>query len=156
MSNNPQWNSFQSHILNSSDASLLRYKSLSIASKNVPSPGNHFSMQSNNNMYNYPMQQSKRPNSLFNADNHFSTPKFDSMSYEKSPIENFPPIGVFNADLFNEKTNNIMPVNSNRSHFGISCGDTTNNQGTRETGIIEKLLVSFCLGINFIRFTSLY
>ncbi len=139
---NPQWNSFQSHLLNSSDTSILRYKSsLSMPSKNLPATGSAYGMQSASmSSYNFPSVQAKRPNGLLsNTDNGYATNKFDSVSYDKSPIGNFPPIGVFSADLFNEKTN--VGMNSNRNPFNMSSGDTSNNQGTRETGIIEKLLV---------------
>lgn len=145
MSNNPQWSSFQSNIFNSSsDTSLLRsYKPLSIPSKNVSPAGSHFSMQSNNMpSYNFQTSQVKRPTGLFNnPENSFSASKFDSLSYDKSPIGNFPPIGVFGAELFNDKANSSS-MNSNRNHYNMQAGDTSNNQGTRETGIIEKLLVS--------------
>lgn len=152
MSNNPQWNSFQSHLLNSADTSVMRYKSLSIPSKNVSPPGTHYGMQSNNmSQYNFPSAQVKRPNGLFGGmdPNTFSVGKLDPMSFDKSsPIGNFPPIGVFSTEMFNEKTT-ISPVNSNRNNF-MSSGDTSNNQGTRETGIIEKLLVSISSAVDML------
>ncbi|XP_065221818.1 cold shock domain-containing protein E1 isoform X1 [Planococcus citri] len=144
MSNNPQWNSFQSHLLNSD--TFLRYKSLSIPSKNVPSPANHYSMQSSSvTPYNFQnnMQQNKRPtNGIFNSnENNFNSSKFDT--FDKSSMNNFPPIGVFTPELYNGKSTSNATTNSTRNHFNMSGGDTGNNQGTRETGIIEKLLHSY-------------
>lgn len=139
MSNNPNWNSFQSHLLNADN--FLRYKSLSIPSKNVPSAANHYTMQSSGMSTYFQNSQPKRPNGIFNSnDNTFNASKFDTFD-KSSSIGNFPPIGVFSTELYNGKaTNNVS--NTNRNHFNMSSGDATNNQGTRETGIIEKLLVS--------------
>lgn len=144
MSNNPQWNSFQSHLLNS-DTSVLQYKPLSMASKNLSPTSTHFAMQSSNmSLYNIPSNSVKRSSGLFGGmdSSTFSVNKLDSISSldKTMPIGNFPPIGVFNADMFNEKIN-MNSVNANRNF--MSSGDPGGNQGTRETGIIEKLLHSY-------------
>jgi hypothetical protein len=141
MSNNSQWNSFQTPALNS-DVRLYQYQTL-FAKKNLPRPTPHLGSPASNMLpFSYSSSQPKRPNGLFGEmeSNTFSVGKLDPISsFDKSsPIGNFPPIGVFNADMFNEKSNSS--VNSNRNNF--MSGDTSNNQGTRETGIIEKLLVS--------------
>ena len=142
MSNNSQWNSFQSPSLNS-DLRLYQYQSL-FAQKNEPArSAPHMSTQSNNMMpFNYPSSQTKRSNGLFSDmdNNTFSVGNLDPISYdEPTPIGNFPPIDVFNADMVNEKSTNS--VNSTRNTF--MSNDMSNNQGTLETGIIEKLLVSY-------------
>lgn len=145
MSNNPQWNSFQLYLQNSDN--FLKNKSLSMPTKNVASPANHFSMQSSSmSFYNFPNSQAKRPNGIFNGNenNNFNASKFDT--FDKSSIGNFPPIGVFSTDMYNGKsTNNTNNSNSNRNQYSMSSSDSANNQGTRETGIIEKLLVSYAI-----------
>lgn len=60
---------------------------------------------------------------------------------------------LYNGDSLQSPSNNTFNAsnNSNNSSYNDS---SLNNQGTRETGIIEKLLVSY-LGIIIMRFSNL-
>lgn len=71
--------------------------------------------------------------------------------YSSGNNSRFPPIGTFtgaeanemyNGDNHSSSTLNNSFNNSTNSNSNSSYNDSTGNQGTRETGIIEKLLVS--------------
>lgn len=149
MSNNSQWNLFQSTMLNGSDSSsMINFKTLSAltnlnnysssrssnhsppsyntqSSQNFPMPSQYQSSQfhqkesSMNNMYNNGIQSSNFD--VFSSDN-------------TAPVSRYPPAG---NDIFGNDTANAS--SSNNSNF--SNDSFGNNQGVRETGIIEKLLV---------------
>lgn len=149
MSNNSQWNLFQSTMLNGSDSSMLNYKTLS-ALTNL----NNFSSSRSSNhsppsynsqsSQNYPMpsqyqssqfqQKESSMSNMFN--NGIQSSNFDVFSSDNTaPVSRYPPVG---NDIFGNETTTAS--SSNNSNF--SNESFGNNQGVRETGIIEKLLVS--------------
>lgn len=156
MSSNPQWKSFQPPIMNS-DTSILDFtKSLTI--QNNMSPSSNFRNPSNGSGYNSSSNHFHSvPNMKDMSNNVFSSSSggnyssnFNSYSTNNS---RFPPIGTFtgaeSGDMYNGETISSSPVVN--SPFNTSSTNNTNssyndsnvsNQGTRETGIIEKLLVS--------------
>lgn len=150
MSNNSQWNHlFQSTILNGSDSSMLNFKTISALTNlnNYPtsrssnhSPPNYNSQSSQN----FPMpsqyqssqfhQKESSMNNMFN--NGLQSSTFDVFSADNTaPVSRYPPAG---NDIFGHDT--ATASSSNNSNF--SNESFGNNQGVRETGIIEKLLVS--------------
>lgn len=152
MSNNSQWNLFQSTMLNGSDSSMFNFKTLSALTNlnnfsssrsSNHSPPNYNSQSSQN----FPMpsqyqssqfhQKESSMNNMFN--NGLQSSNFDVFSSDNTaPVSRYPPAGndIFGHDTANASSSN----NSNLSNESFG-----NNQGVRETGIIEKLLVSpFC------------
>nr|CAD7399848.1 unnamed protein product [Timema poppensis] len=159
MSNNPQWKSFQSPAMNS-DSAILDYKPLTITSNSTATPnfhnlsnGTHFN--SGNNHYQDLQSSPKEiPNNLYSSkassSNSYS-PQYDSYSSSNNSRSGGRfPIGTFtgnegSSNIYNGDTMSSPPVsNSNNSTNNSSYNDSSqNNQGTRETGIIEKLLHSY-------------
>nr|CAI5834800.1 unnamed protein product [Callosobruchus analis] len=150
MSTNPQWKSFQPPPDNiNQDASIMEFKSLTSNGK-TPSQQQHFSavaaVAAYNNSRSFPALneksasqglysgvQSQPPNGLYGSSSatHTST--------------RFPPVGTFAVDANNAYNSG----GDGGQMFSCSNGngasyDSSNsaNLGTRETGIIEKLLVS--------------
>nr|CAD7424846.1 unnamed protein product [Timema monikensis] len=156
MSNNPQWKSFQSPAMNS-DSAILDYKPLTITSNSTATPnfhnlsnGTHFN--SGNNHYQDLQSSPKEiPNNLYSSkassSNSYS-PQYDSYSSSNNSRSGGRfPIGTFtgnegSSNIYNGDTMSSPPVsNANNSTNNSSYNDSSqNNQGTRETGIIEKLL----------------
>nr|CAD7569383.1 unnamed protein product [Timema californicum] len=159
MSNNPQWKSFQSPAMNS-DSAILDYKPLTITSNSTATPnfhnlsnGTHFN--SGNNHYQDLQSSPKEiPNNLYSSkassSNSYS-PQYDSYSSSNNSRSGGRfPIGTFtgnegSSNIYNGDTMSSPPVsNANNSTNNSSYNDSSqNNQGTRETGIIEKLLHSY-------------
>nr|CAI5834801.1 unnamed protein product [Callosobruchus analis] len=151
MSTNPQWKSFQPPPDNiNQDASIMEFKSLTSNGK-TPSQQQHFSavaaVAAYNNSRSFPALneksasqglysgvQSQPPNGLYGSSSatHTST--------------RFPPVGTFAVDANNAYNSG----GDGGQMFSCSNGngasyDSSNsaNLGTRETGIIEKLLHSY-------------
>lgn len=134
MSNDPQWKTFQPPIMNS-DPAILEYKSMAIPSPKAIS-GNH---QTN----------SYRNGTNYNNSDYMDSPpacgKNSTMFNNYSGAQTSPrngtsrqfPIGTFTG-LEGTVNYSGEPVSNNSSYQS----DQSANQGTRETGIIEKLLVS--------------
>lgn len=149
MSNNSQWNLFQPTMLNGNDSSMLNFKTLSALTNlnnysssrsSNHSPPNYNSQSSQN----FPMpsqyqssqfhQKESSMNNMFN--NGIQSSTFDVFSSDNTaPVSRYPPAG---NDIFGHDT--ATASSSNNSNF--SNESFGNSQGVRETGIIEKLLVS--------------
>lgn len=149
MSNNSQWNLFQSTMLNGNDSSVLNFKTLSSLTNlnnfsssrsSNHSPPNYNSQSSQN----FPMpsqyqssqfhQKESSINNMFN-NGGLQSSTFDVFSSDNTaPVSRYPPTG---NDIFGHDT--ATASSSNNSNF--SNESFGNNQGVRETGIIEKLLV---------------
>nr|CAD7458593.1 unnamed protein product [Timema tahoe] len=154
-----KWKSFQSPAMNS-DSAILDYKPLTITSNSTATPnfhnlsnGTHFN--SGNNHYQDLQSSPKEiPNNLYSSkassSNSYS-PQYDSYSSSNNSRGGGRfPIGTFtgnegSSNIYNGDTMSSPTVsNANNSTNNSSYNDSSqNNQGTRETGIIEKLLHSY-------------
>lgn len=133
MSSDPQWKTFQPPIMNS-DPAILDYKSMSISSPKVIS-GTH---QSNTyrNGTNYSGDYMDSPPA---CEKNSST--FNNYSAAQTSPRNGTarfPIGTFTG-MEGGVNYAGEPVVTNNSYQ-----TDQSNQGPRETGIIEKLLVTVC------------
>lgn len=137
MSNNPQWKNFQSPIMNT-DPAILDYKSMSIPSPKIMGGSNHH--QSSNNYRN--------GTSNFGGDFMDSPPAKTmgtfgtfSSSAQTSPRNGTATFPIGNFSTFDANTNySAEPVMTSNAP-SYQPNEQTGNQGPRETGIIEKLLV---------------
>lgn len=148
MSNNSQWNLFQSTMLNGNESSMLNFKTLSAltnlnnfsSSRTTNRSPPSYNSQSNQN---FPIpsqfqssqfhQKDSSLNNMFS--NGIQSSNFDVFSSDNTaPVSRYPSGG---NDLFSHDT--ATASSSNNSNF--SSESFGNNQGVRETGIIEKLLV---------------
>lgn len=148
MSNNPQWKSFQPPAMNSDSSILDLAKSLTLQNNAPPSsnyrnPANGSGFNSSNNFH--PVSNIK--NNLSN--NVFSNTSSNFSNYNAYPTNNsrFPQIGTFSSDSTDMYGGDNPPVNNSYNSSSNNSNSTyndssLNNQGTRETGIIEKLLVN--------------
>lgn len=130
MSNNPQWKTFQPPIMNS-DPAILDYKSMAIPTKKVVGGS-----QQSANTY--------RNGTNFNTGDHFimdSPPESEMFPGSVTSPRN-------GATRFTSRTSMEgavtgytaeAPTTTNNSS---TYQDQSNNQGPREAGIIEKLLVN--------------
>lgn len=128
MSNDPQWKTFQPPILNS-DPAILDYKSMSIP-KVVPH-------QSATNAYRNGTPYGAdhfmdSPPRCIKSSNNFGYNYQQQNSPRNGSTDKFPPIGTFTG------LEATMGITGDQQ-------DQSANQGTRETGIIEKLLVYYFL-----------
>ena len=156
MSSNPQWKSFQPPSMNS-DTSILDFKSLTIPNNSATSnfhSSNGMNFNSSSNHYQAaPSAPKDSSNSVYTSkatsSSHYSNYNSYSSTNNARGGGRFP-IGTFTG---NEGSNNMYngdnigspPVNSTGSSNNTSSSyndSALGNQGTRETGIIEKLLVS--------------
>lgn len=149
MSNNPQWKSFQPPTMNS-DSSILDFtKPLTIqnntSASNFRNPSNGPGFNGSNNFH----PGSNIKNNL--SSNVFSNTSSSNYSnYNAYPPNNsrFPQISTFTSEASevfggdNLSVNNTFNSSSNNSNSSYN-DSSLNNQGTRETGIIEKLLHSY-------------
>lgn len=140
MSNDSQWKTFQPPIMNT-DPAILDYKSMSIPSKMaLSSPHQGSTYRNGSNPYNGDNFMDSPPRK---GSNNFGCNYQDS-SPRNGASDKFPPIGTFN--LLEGSFGSGEPA-GNQSYQQEQLA----NQGTRETGIIEKLLVSFCRETLFLR-----
>lgn len=137
MSNNPQWKTFQPPIMNS-DPAILDYRSMAIPSPKVIT-GSH---QSATNIYrngtNYSGDHYMTDSPPRNGKTTIHYTGYTNTQTSRNEATRFP-FGTFtgmegNAGYTEE------PATNNSSYQ-----DQSTNQGTRETGIIEKLLVKILL-----------
>lgn len=135
MSNNPQWKTFQPPIMNS-DPAILDYRSMAIPSPKVIT-GSH---QSATNIYrngtNYSGDHYMTDSPPRNGKTTIHYTGYTNTQTSRNEATRFP-FGTFtgmegNAGYTEE------PATNNSSYQ-----DQSTNQGTRETGIIEKLLHSY-------------
>lgn len=137
MSNNPQWKSFQPPIMNS-DPAILDYKSVAIPSPKVITG----SRQSTTNIYrngtNYSSDHYMTDSPPGNSKNNIHYASYTNTQTSRNEVSRFP-FGTFTGMEGN--TGYTEEPSTNNSTYQ----DQTANQGTRETGIIEKLLVRILL-----------
>ncbi|XP_069686488.1 RNA-binding protein Unr isoform X2 [Periplaneta americana] len=159
MSKNPQWKSlFQPPSMNS-DTAILDFKTLTIPNNSTTSSNFHNSpngtnFSSSSNHYQGASSAPKdTPNNAYaskaTSSNHYSNYNSYSAQNNARGGGRFP-IGTFTG---NEGSNNMYNGDNIASPSGNSTGSNNTsssyndsalgNQGTRETGIIEKLLHSY-------------
>lgn len=151
MSHNPQWKSFQPPTMNS-DTSILDYKSMNLQNNGSPPSNYHRSPSGYNNFQSPPNMKDISNNVFSNTASNYTS---NYNMYSSGNNSRFPPIGTFNNaeanEIFNgdnlsspttlnNSFNNSATTNNSNSSYNDS---TLSNQGTRETGIIEKLLHSY-------------
>lgn len=138
MSSNPQWKTFQPPIMNS-DPAILDYKSMPI-----PSP------KAITGAHQQPTTNNYRNGNNYSGDHYMdSSPGCGKNSNSANAYASYPgvqssprngatrfPFDFTGMDASAGYTSE--PVTTNNSAYQ----DQSANQGTRETGIIEKLLVS--------------
>ncbi|KAJ8687739.1 hypothetical protein QAD02_023533 [Eretmocerus hayati] len=130
MSSNPQWKTLQPPIMNS-DPAILEFKSMAVSSPKVISGSHHSNSYRNGTNYSGDYLDSSPTGGKNSSFSNYS----GAQSSPRNGTQRFP-IGTFtglegNANYPGESvTNNYQ-------------GDQSVNQGTRETGIIEKLLHSY-------------
>lgn len=139
MSSNAQWKTFQPSTNMAQDTTILDFKPMnSIGSSNGKSPQT-FNFRSNSYSGDYPNVMDKSP--TYNSSPYSGTSRSSARF----------PIGTFTLDsnnLFNSGDNLGSPPNNSVFSNGNSSNSNYNdsnsaNLGTRETGIIEKLLHSY-------------
>lgn len=158
MSNNPQWKSFQPPSMNS-DTAILDFKSLTIPNNSTTSSNFHSSPNGStfSNSNNHYQGASSTPK---DSSNSAYTSKATSSNHYTSSYNSYStsnnargggrfPIGTFTGTEGSNNLYNGDTVSSPINTTGSSSNSSSNyndsalgNQGTRETGIIEKLLVS--------------
>lgn len=130
MSSNPQWKTFQPPIMNS-DPAILDYKSMAITSpKALPLPHQSTNTYRNGTNYSGDHYMSSPPDCGKNSSVYGTFPNSQSPrnGSARFPISTY--TGLEGSIGFTSE-----PTTNN------SYQDQSGNQGTRETGIIEKLLV---------------
>lgn len=147
MSNNPQWKSFQPPTMNP-DSSILDFaKSLTIQNNAPPlsnyrNPSNGSGFNSSNNFHPGSNIKNISNNVFSNTSNSSNYTNFNAYQTNTS---RFPQIGTFSTDsndMFSGETPSVNNSYNSSNNTNSSYNDSSmNNQGTRETGIIEKLLV---------------
>ncbi|PNF30244.1 Cold shock domain-containing protein E1 [Cryptotermes secundus] len=159
MSNNPQWKSFQPPSMNS-DTAILDFKSLTIPNNSTTSDfhsspnGSAFS-NSNNHYQGASSTPKDSSNNVYTSkatsSNHYAS-NYNSYSTSNNARGGGRfPIGTFTGtegsnNMYNGDTIASPSVNTtgSSSNSSSSYNDSAlGNQGTRETGIIEKLLHSY-------------
>ncbi|XP_023030354.1 cold shock domain-containing Unr isoform X2 [Leptinotarsa decemlineata] len=144
MSTNPQWKSFQPPPDTNQDSSILDFKPMT-SNANKPSQSYSFNRSTSSSRFgDFPLLQDKSSpynNGLYGSSSTtHASPRF--------------PIGTFSIDtnnVYNSSGDNSMNNSSSMYSNGNSSSsvsynnDSSNssNLGTRETGIIEKLLHSY-------------
>ncbi|XP_076285860.1 cold shock domain-containing Unr [Lasioglossum baleicum] len=135
MSNNPQWKTFQPPIMNS-DPAILDYKSVAIPNPKVIM-GSH---QSATNIYrngtNYGSDHYMADSPPGNGKNNINYAGYTNTQKSRKEVNRFP-FGTFTGMEGNAGYTEETSTNNSTDQ------DQSANQGTRETGIIEKLLHSY-------------
>ncbi|XP_049813470.1 cold shock domain-containing protein E1-like isoform X1 [Schistocerca nitens] len=163
MSNNPQWKSFQPPAMNTETAILeLNFKPMTISNNSTTSSevhnssnGTSFSNSGSNQFQGAQSSTKDTATSAFNkgsSNNHYSSsynsfPSSNSTRgsgrYSGNAFSSSEGTSVFNGESLPSPPSNNGSANSNTTS---SCGyndSSLGSQGTRETGIIEKLLHSY-------------
>ncbi|KAF7273268.1 cold shock domain-containing Unr isoform X2 [Rhynchophorus ferrugineus] len=152
MANNPQWKTFQPPSEALTQESIIDYKAMTSNGKTNQSAFN-FSRSGTNSRFSqeFPLLGTDKPNS---SQMSYSNGLYGSASATHASARNFPPIGTFSSlesnNVFNSSGDSSMNTSSsnifsNGNNTNTSYNDSSNsgNMGTRETGIIEKLLHSY-------------
>ncbi|KAK9712515.1 SUZ-C motif [Popillia japonica] len=138
MSTNPQWKSFQPPDTMNQDSAILDFKTMTSNAKSQAFNFNNRSTSSSRFGSDFPTLQDK-------------SSSFNSNLYGSSSATNATgrfPIGTFSLDTNNmynssgDSLSNSVFSNGNNSNSSYSDSNSA-NLGTRETGIIEKLLHSY-------------
>lgn len=142
MSSNPQWKPFQPPCTMNQDPAILDFKSMTVPSK----PPQSCSYRNTTNCFGGDYPSSPREKSA-----PYSSPYSPITTVTTRHSGRFP-IGTFSVDTnntFNSSGDGLGSPASNNVYTNGNNGSTNStydsnsaNQGTRETGIIEKLLVS--------------
>ncbi|XP_066254560.1 RNA-binding protein Unr isoform X1 [Euwallacea similis] len=152
MSNSPQWKSFQPPPDSLNQDPIIDFKTMSSNGKPTTSFGYNRSGSNTRFSQDFPLLGTEKPNANQMS---YSNGLYGSASTTHASSRNFPPIGTFSLDsnnVFNSSGDSSM--NSSSSNVFNSNGNNTSssynsdpsnaaNMGTRETGIIEKLLHSY-------------
>ncbi|XP_014206710.1 cold shock domain-containing protein E1 [Copidosoma floridanum] len=129
MSNNPQWKPFQPPIMNS-DPAILEYKSMSISSPKGTQQVNNYRNGTNysGDYMDSPSACGKNSATFNDYSGAQTSPRNGTSRFSSTTYSNLETSGNYSGE----------PVSTNNSYQ-----DQSANQGTRETGIIEKLLHSY-------------
>lgn len=142
MSNNPQWKTFQPPIMNS-DPAILDYKSMSIPTKSIVG-GTQSSNSNYRNGTNYGGElhgyMGSPPDSGKNSYTSGYSPA-SGVTLPRNGTARLP-----SRSLSMENSNPFTPESPSTNNS--SYQDQSGNQGPREAGIIEKLLVISYFNIN--------
>lgn len=134
MSNNPQWKTFQPPIMNS-DPAILDYKSMAIPSPKTITPSHQQTTNNYRNGTNY-------------SDHYMGSPLGCDKNSTTTNYGNYPGAQTSPRNGATRLSFEFTGIETNAGYTGEpaannpSYQDQSANQGTRETGIIEKLLVS--------------
>lgn len=131
MSTNPQWKTFQPPDVMHQDSAILDFKSMTTNGKSTQAFNFTRSNSSSRFGPDFPLLQDKS--------------SYSSLYGSSSTTARFPPIGTFSLDSNNVyNSSGDSPSNSIFSNGNTSYSESNSaNLGTRETGIIEKLLHSY-------------
>lgn len=136
MSNNPQWKTFQPPIMNS-DPAILDYKSMAIPSPKVITGSHQPTANIYRNGTNYSGDHYNMTDSPpGNGKNAIHYASYTNTQTSRNEVTRFP----FTTFTGMERTSGYTeePATNNSTYQ-----DQSGNQGTRETGIVEKLLHSY-------------
>ncbi|KAH1003441.1 cold shock domain-containing protein E1 [Dendroctonus ponderosae] len=152
MSNNPQWKSFQPPPDTLDQEPIIDFKTMTSNGKRSSTSFN-FNRSGSNTRFSqeFPILGTEKASS---SQMSYSNGLYSSSSTTHASARNFPAIGTFSMDsnnVFNSSGDSSMNTSSNIFSNGNSVSsssynnDSSNaaNMGTRETGIIEKLLHSY-------------
>ncbi|XP_060521185.1 cold shock domain-containing protein E1 [Cylas formicarius] len=152
MSSNPQWKTFQPPPDTMNQDPIIDFKSLTSNGKS--SQPFNFNRSTSNSRFGqeFPLLQDKTTASQLS----YSNGLYGSASATHASTRAFPPIGTFTLDtnnVFNSSGDGSINSTSSNLFSAVSNGNTSSssynnessnsNLGTRETGIIEKLLHSY-------------
>ncbi|KAL1516675.1 hypothetical protein ABEB36_000556 [Hypothenemus hampei] len=148
MSNSPQWKPFQPPP---DQDSIIDFKSMTNNGKSSSSTPFGYSRTGSSSRFSqeFPLLGTEKPSA---SQMPYSNGLYGSASTTHASTRNFPPIGTFSLDsnnVFNSSGDSSMNSsliftngNSSSNSYNDSCSNSA-NMGTRETGIIEKLLHSY-------------
>lgn len=140
MSNNPQWKTFQPPIMNS-DPAILDYKSMTIPSPKVIAASQQptTNIYRNGTNYSGDYMMDSPPG---NGKNNIQYAGYPNAKVARNGVTRFP-FGTFTG--MEGSTGYTEESATNNSTYQ----DQSENQGIRETGIIEKLLVRILWQLTF-------
>lgn len=143
MSSNPQWKTFQPPSSMNQESTILDFKPMSTSNGKA----SQYTFRSNSYSGDYAPEKSS--SSAFGGSSYGGSPQVNNATNASSNSSSRSsarfPIGTFSLDsnnLFNSGDGQPFVANGNTSN-GSSSYDSAANLGTRETGIIEKLLHSY-------------
>ncbi|XP_053971137.1 cold shock domain-containing protein E1 [Hylaeus anthracinus] len=135
MSNNPQWKTFQPPIMNS-DPAILDYKSMAIPSPKAITGSHKSATNIYRNGTNYSGDHYMTDSPSRNGKNSIHYAGYTNTQTSRNEVTRFP-FGTITGTEGNAGYTE-EPATNNSTYQ-----DQSSNQGTRETGIIEKLLHSY-------------